>query len=77
MLIREDLHTGFDRREFVFVPKAEANEAPVFVTHLLTDSPELGLLYHNTKLHPIDRAAPSSYLLGLLGPFSRALKVFY
>lgn len=58
MLIREDLHTAFDRREFVFVPKAAANEAPVFVTHLLTDSPELGLLYHNTKLHPIDRVAP-------------------
>ena len=58
MLIREDLRTAFDRYQFVFDPKAAANEAPNLVTHLLKDSQELGKLYHNTKLHFIDGVAP-------------------
>ena len=58
MLMREDLHTAFDQRQFVFVPKATGNEASVLVTHVLNYSPELSKLYHNTKLHSIDGIAP-------------------
>jgi HNH endonuclease len=51
--LRFDLHRDFDNRKFVLVPKkAESSPETVIVTHVLEPTHELGLLYHNTQLHP-------------------------
>jgi hypothetical protein len=63
MLLRADLHKSFDAQKFVFVPKPtrsvhgpstpDITSEYLFVTHLLSPSHELGILYHNVPLQPI------------------------
>jgi hypothetical protein len=64
LLLRADLHLQFDALKFFFVPKASPTilgaardpliQGPQYVTHLLIPCDELGILYHNTLLGPID-----------------------
>jgi hypothetical protein len=50
LLLRSDLHTLFDARKFVVVPKDNT-----WIVHVLVGRPseELGALYHNVKLLPL------------------------
>ena len=77
MLMREDLYTGFDQYQFVFVLKAAANEPSGLVTQLLRDSQELGRLYHRTKLQAIDGVAPEFLSPICLVHFFRFFKIFF
>ncbi|KAL8832480.1 MAG: hypothetical protein Q9191_000250 [Dirinaria sp. TL-2023a] len=52
LLLRADLHRQFDKSQFVFLPK----NGGTLVTHVLKNSEEARLLYHNTALHPTDVA---------------------
>ncbi|KAL8826766.1 MAG: hypothetical protein Q9170_007277 [Blastenia crenularia] len=56
MLLRTDLHRGWDRMRFVHTPKRNTSGAPEFVTHVLAPSKELVDLYHNARLHPLGAA---------------------
>ncbi|MCJ1471161.1 hypothetical protein MMC07_009809 [Pseudocyphellaria aurata] len=62
ILLREDLHTAFDRLKFVFVPKSEANGDSTLVTHVLAESSELCRLYQNAQLHSMNEI-PREFLL--------------
>lgn len=46
MLLRSDIHSAFDTREFIFFPKS----TKAFVVHMLVPTPEIGQLYHNTRV---------------------------
>lgn len=71
LLLRADLHSQFDALKFIFVPKASpampgagpgpgpSTPRPQYVTHLLLPSDELGILYHNTLLRPINDVSTS------------------
>ena len=52
LLLREDLHTSFDKMRFVFVPK-ESPTGMSLVTHMLVEARQHCEQYHNAKLHPI------------------------
>lgn len=54
LLLRSDVHTLFDQRRFVFVPKSS-----VFVVHILPpgSSSELAAMYHNVQLQPLAAVA--------------------
>jgi hypothetical protein len=52
ILLREDLHTGFDKPMFVFVPKKNGATLE-FVLYLLSHSVEYERLYHNHALHKL------------------------
>jgi hypothetical protein len=52
LLLRADLHRAFDKKQFVFVPKAEG----VICTHILGESIQARALYHNTPLLKADVA---------------------
>ena len=47
LLLRADLHRGFDKLDFVFVPKDD----DVLATHVVERNPEFQVLYHNARLH--------------------------
>ncbi|KAI9855077.1 MAG: hypothetical protein M1813_000561 [Trichoglossum hirsutum] len=53
-LLRRDLHSNFDDRKFVLVPKGDAGR---WVVHLLETTYELGKLYHNVTTHDINAVA--------------------
>lgn len=58
ILLRSDIHSAFDQRRVVFVPKASR-----LVAHVLTHpSAELVQLYHNVALHPI-KGVPLEFFL--------------
>lgn len=46
VLLRSDMHTAFDQRKFVFFPK----DSEGFVLHMLEPTPDIGPLYHNTRV---------------------------
>jgi hypothetical protein len=46
VLLRSDIHTSFDQRKFVFFPK----DAEGFALHMLGPTPDIGQLYHNTRV---------------------------
>jgi hypothetical protein len=46
VLLRSDIHTAFDQRKFVFFPKSSEG----FVLHMLEPTPDIGQLYHNTRV---------------------------
>lgn len=46
VLLRSDIHTAFDQRKFVFFPKSPEG----FVLHMLEPTPDIGQLYHNTRV---------------------------
>jgi len=46
VLLRSDVHAGFDERKFVFYPKGQTS----FVVHILEPSPDLAQLYHNVEV---------------------------
>ncbi|KAI9832093.1 MAG: hypothetical protein M1826_002422 [Phylliscum demangeonii] len=48
LLLRSDIHSSFDKRRLVFVPKASC-----FVAHVLVPAPELIRLYQNAKMQPL------------------------
>ncbi|KAI9760551.1 MAG: hypothetical protein M1840_002389 [Geoglossum simile] len=48
LTLRLDLHSAFDHRKFVIVPKGG-----VLVTHFLQPTSCYGRIYHNTTIHPI------------------------
>ena len=52
LLLREDLHTSFDKMRFAFVPK-ESPTGMSLVTHMLVQAGQHCEQYHNAKLHPI------------------------
>lgn len=54
LILRSDLHFAFDQQKFAIVPKAtdDMQDSPKWVVHLLCNSYELSLLYHNVKLQP-------------------------
>lgn len=52
LLLRADLHRQFDKSRFVFLPK----NGGTLVTHVLKNSEEARISYHNTALHRIDVA---------------------
>ncbi|KAI9773151.1 MAG: hypothetical protein M1840_008272 [Geoglossum simile] len=53
--LRSDLHTHFDQRIFAFVPKAlKTDKTPHYVSHFLQITGEIGPLYHNAFIYPID-----------------------
>ena len=52
LLLREDLHTSFDKMRFAFVPK-ESPTGISLVTHILVQARQHCEQYHNAKLHPI------------------------
>lgn len=54
LLLRQDLLFAFDQRKFVIVPKTTdiGQDSPKWVVHLLVNSHELSLLYHNVQLQP-------------------------
>ncbi|MCJ1251010.1 hypothetical protein MMC30_008241 [Trapelia coarctata] len=58
ILLRSDLHKGFDNKKFVFLPKEllyeDGTYTSALVTHLMLPSPELAILYHNVPLHPVN-----------------------
>lgn len=56
LLLRADLHRGFDKGDFVFVPKKRS-----IVVHALQPYPETRLLYHNTEL--LRLSVPAEFLL--------------
>jgi hypothetical protein len=58
--MRADLHSAFDKRMFVFVPKPISSGR--FVTHVLQQTSEIGPFYHNAALHPI-RGVQVEFLL--------------
>ncbi|KAK9477090.1 hypothetical protein V1514DRAFT_321405 [Lipomyces japonicus] len=45
MLLRSDVHKSFDDKEFVFYPK----NAEGYYVHMMMPSPDLGVLYHNSR----------------------------
>ncbi|KAL5314418.1 hypothetical protein ACEPPN_018845 [Leptodophora sp. 'Broadleaf-Isolate-01'] len=49
LLLRSDLHKAFDDRLFCLYPKG--NE---FAVHVMEPTRDIGLLYHNTRTHPIN-----------------------
>ncbi|KAK9477160.1 hypothetical protein V1514DRAFT_321365 [Lipomyces japonicus] len=49
MLLRSDVYKAFDDKEFVFYPKDDAGVC----IHMMMPSPDIGVLYHNAKSHPI------------------------
>jgi HNH endonuclease len=56
ILLRSDLHSIFDARNFAIVPKLPSvQEKPVFVVHVLASdvSSEIVQLYHNVPLQPL------------------------
>lgn len=52
LLLRQDLHFAFDQRKFAIVPNTtdHGQDSPKWVVHLLGNSYELSLLYHNVQL---------------------------
>jgi hypothetical protein len=50
ILLRSDLHSAFDARQFIFFPK----DPHGMVVHMLQSTKDIGQLYHNARLHPID-----------------------
>lgn len=54
LLLRADLHLAFDERKFCFFPKGDSK----YVVHMLAPTPDIGTLYHNSSLHPIDECSP-------------------
>ena len=55
--LRSDLHTAFDDRKFVLVPKGSC-----WVPHFLSLTNDLGRLYHNTSLK-LDKGVSRCFLL--------------
>jgi len=54
ILLRYDLRRDFDNGKFIFIPKkSESTSETAIVAHVLEPTHELGLLYHNTQLHPM------------------------
>ena len=53
LLLRADLHTSFDARKFIFVPKGTTSKSPSFVTHIIEISTILASLYQNVALQPL------------------------
>lgn len=54
LILRQDLHFAFDQKKFTIVPKAtdHGQDSPKWVVHLLCNSCELSIHYHNVKLQP-------------------------
>ena len=53
--LRQDLNFAFDQRKFAIVPKNTdiiGQDLPKWVVHLLFNSQELSILYHNVQLQP-------------------------
>ncbi|KAK3615766.1 hypothetical protein LTR56_026391 [Elasticomyces elasticus] len=73
ILLRSDVHTMWDNRDFVLVPKCicGGDDAGLtgrriaFVAHVLHESTELLALYHNLETQPL--AVPKQYFLARLG----------
>jgi hypothetical protein len=52
MLLRAELHIGFDQKVFVFVPKPDDTGSMHLVAHVLQDYGDIEHAYHNCPLHP-------------------------
>lgn len=46
VLLRSDIHSAFDQRQFVFFPK----DTEGFALHMLEPTSDIGQLYHNTRV---------------------------
>jgi HNH endonuclease len=49
VLLRSDLHSAFDERQFAFFPKNSQG----YTVHMLEPTLDIGPLYHNTLLHSV------------------------
>lgn len=54
ILLRADLHQAFDDRTLIFFPKGDNS----YVVHMLQPTPDIGKLYHNMCLQPIEECSP-------------------
>ena len=54
ILMRSDIHKAFDDGKFILYPK----DATGFSLHVMEPSPDLGILYHNARTHPIVNCRP-------------------
>lgn len=62
ILLRSDIHTSFDRRKFVMVPKqGSASQGMKIVVHMLEHSEELAQLYHNVEVQSVS-SIPLTFL---------------
>ena len=59
ILLRSDLHSIFEARQFAIVPKLSHAEKPVFVVHVLLGDAqsEIVQLYHDVPLQPLTEIA--------------------
>jgi hypothetical protein len=53
ILLREDVHTLWDRMCFSFVPKLTSDDTCAWVVHVHKPSQEMHALYHNLQLQPL------------------------
>jgi hypothetical protein len=61
LALRADLHSAFDKGMFVFVPKPISSPSS-FVTHALQQTSEIGPLFHNGTLLPVQGVQPEFLL---------------
>lgn len=73
LLLREDLHTLFDRNNFVFTPKMDEEGKIAIVIHVLDLSRELEYFYHNVRLKP----APNVHQCYFLTRFAWSIFKFF
>lgn len=54
LILRQDLHFAFNQQKFAIVPKSTGHgqDSPKWMVHLLDNSYELSLLYHNVEFQP-------------------------
>ncbi|KAH0541387.1 hypothetical protein FGG08_004151 [Glutinoglossum americanum] len=71
LTLRLDLHSTFDRRKFVFVPKGGA-----LVTHFLQPTSCYGRIYHNTTTHPILNVSIEFFLARLAWAILPSIRMF-
>jgi hypothetical protein len=53
ILLREDVHTQWDRMCFSFVPKLTSDNTWAWAVHAHKPSQEMHAIYHNLRLQPL------------------------
>ncbi|KAF8241557.1 hypothetical protein K440DRAFT_241928 [Wilcoxina mikolae CBS 423.85] len=73
LALRKDLHSAFDKRVFVFVPKANSG---VFYVHFLARTPDFCPIYHNREVAALSSVISPQFLFARFAwaifPFAKA-----